>query len=259
MDVEYFLADPSGNITCFVKTMVLRGDYEKVAVELMRREPSCEQVAFIKDSCTMEMAGLEFCGNATRAFGLYCAKKRGISGEIRIKVSGVSEPVSVFADINKNYAKVSMPLPLYIGKEVYKGAQLFLVKLPGISHFVTFNHSYDEKEFNELVAKGYELTDSEALGVMYVSDDLSMIPAVHVKAVNTSFMEGSCGTGTVALAACLKEKEKLSDGTYSFTVRQPKGDLEMEFDVFKGRIERIYIAGCIEFSEVKNEIIGIVS
>ncbi|MFA5638354.1 MAG: hypothetical protein WCY49_01865 [Anaerovoracaceae bacterium] len=259
MNVEYFLADPSGNITCFVKSEVLKKDYEKVAIELMKREPSCEQVAFIKDSFTMEMAGLEFCGNASRAFGLYCAREYGLSDKVKVKVSGVLEPLEVYVDVKDSYGKISMPLPLYIKREVYKEKELYLVKLPGISHFVTFNHEYDEEEFTELIKRGYEVTGSEALGVMYVSDDLSMVPVVHVKAVETSFVEGSCGTGTVALISCLKEVRKLLDGDHCFTVKQPKGELSGELSLVNGEIKKIFLAGHVEFSEVKNEVIDIIS
>ena len=83
MKLNVLRADPAGNITLFVLDPVEKSRRADVAAQLMAvPEYKAEQVGFV---CTpqeggdgrMEMMGGEFCGNATRAFGLLTAKKMG--------------------------------------------------------------------------------------------------------------------------------------------------------------------------------------
>ncbi|MGL4484997.1 MAG: hypothetical protein ACRCUS_08615, partial [Anaerovoracaceae bacterium] len=72
MKLEIAILNPAGNITAFVKTKVNREDYSRVANAIMTdpkviETAQVEQVAFILNDYTMEMCGLEFCGNASRA------------------------------------------------------------------------------------------------------------------------------------------------------------------------------------------------
>ena len=79
MKLNVLRADPAGNITLFVLDPVEKSRRADVAAQLMAvPEYKAEQVGFV---CTpqeggdgrMEMMGGEFCGNATRAFGLLTA------------------------------------------------------------------------------------------------------------------------------------------------------------------------------------------
>ena len=83
MKLNVLRADPAGNITLFVLDPVEKSRRAEIAAQLMAvPEYQAEQVGFV---CTpqeggdgrMEMMGGEFCGNATRAFGLLTAKKTG--------------------------------------------------------------------------------------------------------------------------------------------------------------------------------------
>ena len=103
--LDYFIADPAGNTTILVVSPVNRTDYQRIAQLLLEHHPEAEQVGYIisPQSCLepapdageynevqkkaqeaaaaaakaglprMEMCGLEFCGNASRAFGYYAA------------------------------------------------------------------------------------------------------------------------------------------------------------------------------------------
>ena len=73
MELNVLRADPAGNITLFVLDPVPAGDRAGLAARLMAGSDA-EQVGFVcppvmGGGCAgrMEMAGGEFCGNATRA------------------------------------------------------------------------------------------------------------------------------------------------------------------------------------------------
>ena len=93
-NIKITVANPAGNKTIFVHDKFERADYAKVAEQLLAmKEYAAEQVAFILDApeCgraegRMEMCGLEFCGNATRTFGLMVAKQLGNSGSGKVFV-----------------------------------------------------------------------------------------------------------------------------------------------------------------------------
>ena len=118
-NIKITVANPAGNKTIFVHDKFERADYAKVAEQLLAmKEYAAEQVAFILDApeCgraegRMEMCGLEFCGNATRTFGLMVAKQLGISGsgKVFVDVSGVDEILTVEVNTDTNYTKVKMP------------------------------------------------------------------------------------------------------------------------------------------------------
>jgi diaminopimelate epimerase len=97
MELKIVLANPAGNITAFVLDDVNRRDYIDISHKLMNiKEFGIEQVAFIKSlyeqPYTMEMMGLEFCGNASRCFGYLVKKYNNINSNIiRVKGYVISE------------------------------------------------------------------------------------------------------------------------------------------------------------------------
>ena len=126
--LDYFIADPAGNTTILVVSPVNRTDYQRIAQLLLEHHPEAEQVGYIvsPQSCLepapdareynqvqkkaqeaaaaaakaglprMEMCGLEFCGNASRAFGYYAALQQDPPlEEIEICVSGCDYPLHV--------------------------------------------------------------------------------------------------------------------------------------------------------------------
>ena len=65
------MADPAGNTTAFVLNGARHEDYAGIAGFLMEHtDCGAEQVAFVNGVDSFDMSGMEFCGNAARAFAL---------------------------------------------------------------------------------------------------------------------------------------------------------------------------------------------
>ena len=102
MELKYYLFDPTKNMTILVETPVPAESQPFVASRLLQAEPTAEQVGFVSAgdaACdiALRMAGGEFCGNATRAFGLLTAKERNLTGRahLTLSVSGCEKAVAV--------------------------------------------------------------------------------------------------------------------------------------------------------------------
>lgn len=256
--IEYFMANPSGNISCFVLTKTKRDQYKKVARAILKSEKTCEQVAFIKSKDKMEMAGLEFCGNASRVFGLWSFIKQGGGGkgEVIIKVSGSKEPVRVRLDTDTLECDAKMPLPLEVKdlkfETCYPNSIMTAVDQGGIVHFIITEASYDEKDFLKLIKEGYRLFNCEAIGAMYYNKETdTMLPLVHVRDLDTYHQEGSCGSGTVALAAYMAHKGLLPEGEQKLVIHQPGGDLAVKIQMDKGRLIEISLSGKVSIDPIK--------
>ena len=103
-------ADPAGNITLFVLDPVPLGDRAGLASRLMEGS-DVEQVGFVCSPVMggagrMEMAGGEFCGNATRAFGMLMAQQLDGLSRVQVEVSGCGQPVTVDVDLAAGTATV---------------------------------------------------------------------------------------------------------------------------------------------------------
>lgn len=155
--IEWIKVNPAGNITCLVLTRFSRELYMEIAKKILAIPgQGFEQVGFIVDENTLEMAGLEFCGNASRAFALWSVKKQGFAGERRIlvKVSGIEKPLEVIVNTETNYTKASMPLPEKV-ETIHEGAipecpKILRVDLGGIMHFVVLDIGYSESTFTTI-------------------------------------------------------------------------------------------------------------
>ena len=211
MLLDILRADPAGNITLFVLNEVEKEKRAEIASKLMAMEQfGAEQVGFLTDPndrrclCRLEMMGGEFCGNASRALALYLAKKHGISGKMLIEVSGSPEPVEVWADIEKGKAFAAMPLPKNIEPFILSGIDCMRVDLDGISHLIAESEMPDKRIV--IAAEGMFEDDASiaAYGMLFFNKyDMSMVPFVKVKETGSFVREGSCGSGTVAVAASL--------------------------------------------------------
>ena len=97
--IDYIISDPEGNTTILVLSEVERRDYQTVAKQRLEQQPLAEQVGYIKtdeNGCpvSMDMCGLEFCGNATRAFGFYRSLLTDPPArELSLTVSGCDHPL----------------------------------------------------------------------------------------------------------------------------------------------------------------------
>ena len=173
--LRIFIADPAGNRTIFVLSPVERSRYSSLSEKLLSLEQlDGEQVAFIRpemEGCLrrMEMGGMEFCGNASRSFGLYLAKAQGLSGvvQVEIQVSGINHPLWVTANTDQDTASVEMPLPLTHDQLDFEGQPLPLVVFEGILHVIAVGMPATEKSFTGIKEEVLKKYDPSALGVMF--------------------------------------------------------------------------------------------
>lgn len=289
-DFNILVADSSGNVTIMVLTKTERSDYKAVAQELLKNKSlGGEQVAFILPDDTagelprMEMCGLEFCGNASRAFAFYEAVRSNHpdfppAANVTVSVSGCEYPLDAriyeFAythDVSENRptekngniirnhlsATVSMDMPVPSGTRLLTANELgiqengTLVDIDGISHLILTDIAPSAELFDSIKSRIYENISPElpALGIMFCDtvNDL-MTPVVYVRDVDTTYFEGSCASGSVAASFALAEK--LPDGIHEFTLNQPEGALYTSVTKEKDLIRSISLKGLVTLSNV---------
>lgn len=250
--IQIIAANPAGNKTIFVLTSVPRGHYQKIAAYLLSlKEYDAEQIAFVLPDKPgihgrMEMCGLEFCGNASRTFALIQAKKLGLSGQhtLRVQVSGCENPLDVEVDTDTSYTKIQMPVPLSI--TTWKND--ILVDLGGILHLVTTDKDPKPAVFEALKNQLIKDYDPPALGVMFFQPEShTLTPVVYVADVQTTYFEGSCASGTVAVIAALTHSRP--PGDYTYTIQQPQGDLTASIKKRQNQIDFVSIEGPVALEE----------
>ncbi len=242
MPISFIKTSPAENTTVLVTDYCPRDRYLRVAERIMAYEfLYAEQVGFIvppwKDSSLLglEMAGGEFCGNATLSAAAYAVFK-GLfgKGHFNIDVSGAAEPIECEAKKVSPYhynASCTMPrakrtqgLELSLGDITLKGR---IIIFDGIGHFV-FPIQEDFTKYEETLTKLKQIIDIDAIGIIpYRSldkDAYYIRPFVHVKKTDTDVFERGCGSGSLALGIYLKEVKKLSG---NIRVLQPGGVIEV--------------------------------
>lgn len=270
-EIEYVTADPAGNKTILVLTEVSRDDYQNVARKLLESDPEAEQVGFIKEKGRggyeelpyMEMCGLEFCGNASRAFAYYEAtKEEPPMEEITVCVSGSDKPLNVKVDVDAHRSMIEMPVPVGMrrleipveyktedGEIAHLDVTGNLVEMEGIAHFVVTDVPAEKEIFQGIKEYVYkEVDDFPAFGVMFldISSDI-MTPVVYVRDVDTLYFEGSCASGSVAAAYARNATCCVPVRTH--ILNQPAGTLEVEVHVEKGKVSKMLLDGDITISE----------
>lgn len=253
MKLEVVRANPAGNITLFVKTPVEASERGRLAEKLLAIEEfAAEQVGYCCPEDEgfdghMEMAGGEFCGNATRAYGYMIAKEKGLKGKSKmiLQVSGSDVPAEVDVDMDTDTARSSMPLPRFVKECEAGGVKGTLVHLGGIAHFIVTDISPTEEFFEKAEAEIFaDMKDLDAYGVMFSDSDTGrMTPLVKVPAANSLYWEGSCGSGSLAVA--IAESEGMPDGEYASDLVQPAGTVTADVTRQDGRIVAAHIGGSV--------------
>ena len=274
--LDVLVADSSGNITIMVLTPTDRADYKVVAQALLDDGSlGGEQVAFIvpvgSNDARMEMCGLEFCGNASRAFALHECRRLGLLdagfGKISVSVSGCEQMLSgrvydaecvpsadnVFGACD---AVVEMDMPVPVSAHELSADVLgisksgLLVDMDGISHLILTDIAPSAELFDDIKHRVYEIDpDMPAFGIMFC-DTVNglMTPVVYVKDVDSTYFEGSCASGSVAASFALAKDA--DDGVHDFVLQQPEGALYTSVRKEKGRIEGISLKGLVTLSEM---------
>ncbi len=259
MRLRVVRADPSGNVTLFVLSPAPAEKRAALAGRLMAL-PGCdaEQVGFVCPpregfDGRLEMAGGEFCGNASRAYGMLLARERGVAGRARftLEVSGSDTPVLVDVDAAAGTSRASMPLPGPCSRVSLCGTEGALVDLGGIVHFVT-RHEPDAAVLDELedvllaMRAAGGLAKMNAYGVVFLHDG-RMTPLVKVPAAGTLVWEGSCGSGS--LAAAIAESMGAENGAFAREYLQPAGAVRAEVEWKQYCVTAGYIGGGVTLCE----------
>jgi diaminopimelate epimerase len=156
------------------------------------------------------MAGGEFCGNASRAAAILCAKLAN-NGNVAFTVSGFDGIVSAnVKQVSETVFDVRCEfpsMPVRMQRHALGDGQLVtVVDLGGIVHVVVEGvFPSDPVEYTALHRRFMQdlgLGAREAVGVIWYerhNDQVLIHPVVWVNAVNTFFYETSCGSGTIAV------------------------------------------------------------
>lgn len=252
MKLKVLRADPAGNITLFVLSPVPPEERGALASRLMALPGlDIEQVGFRCPPAPgtdgrMEMAGGEFCGNATRAYGFLTAREMGGASQVLLQVSGSEKPVHVETDLAAGTARSEMPLPLQLRRVSVDGGSAVLVHLGGIVHLVVTGVEPSLAFFQRVEPVLADIPGPDAYGVIFL-DGTHMTPLVKVPAAGSLVWEGSCGSGTLAAAiACTMG---LPDGEEIRTFVQPAGTVQSGVTLRNGTITGAWIGGAVSLGD----------
>ena len=252
MKLKVLRADPAGNITLYVLDPVPAERRAALAAKLMELPgQGIEQVGFRcppSPGCDghMEMAGGEFCGNATRAYGQLIAREMGGAAQVRLQVSGCDHPVTVVTDLAAGTARTEMPLPLYIKEADVSGQGGVLVHLGGIAHLVVEGVEPTLVFFEKAEPLLQAIPGLDAYGVIFLKDG-RMTPLVKVPAAGSLVWEGSCGSGT--LAAAVAQSLNAPDGRFVRDYVQPAGTVQAGVLRENGQVTAAWIGGPVSLGE----------
>ena len=219
MEICYSILDPTGNITALVESPVERAQYQAAAAAIMCLHPEVEQVGFLLPAGTdglpaLQMAGGEFCGNASMCAAALL-RLRGLSGDrISLRVSGAAQPVEVRLHRTGDgafSAELQMPKAREITEREFAfenlRGSLPLIRMEGISHIVIESNSaffklLDERPRAEQAVRSFcaEL-GADGLGLLFLEGEGSerrMTPLVYIPGSGTVFWENSCASGSAA-------------------------------------------------------------
>lgn len=254
------MADPAGNRTAFAEGAVDPEHYAAVGAALLEKEElHAEQAGFLcpprqNGIGRLEMMGGEFCGNASRSFGLLLGRRAGKKDgdTVAIEVSGSSRKLDVLLEEDGSW--VSMPLPQRFDQITFESKAYPAVVLEGITHIILEDINPSDNLAHSLIEQAAQTTDADAVGAIFVNGK-RMTPAVWVRATDSFVWEGSCGSGTLAATAWLGRHTQ--NGTFSLELIQPGGILKAEIQMSDGLITDAKIGGPVTFEEPVEMIISI--
>lgn len=204
-------AGGNGTVIEILDHALLRRDYESRG-KILERDfvaRGVEQAGFlIPSERHFEMAGGEFCGNATRAAAVLLSQVQD-ENNVSFSVSGFNGVVSASVERRSNttfFVKASFP-GMKIGIKTVpleNGTVVSIVDLGGIVHVIVegaFPADYIPQ--HRQIVKYLGLRNRDAVGVVWyqkaTSDTITIHPVVWVRAVDTCYYESSCGSGTIAV------------------------------------------------------------
>ena len=279
--IEYYLVDPTGNITILVESFVPVEKQLDIGKRLLEIEPTGEQVGFVSlVDIKLRMSAGEFCGNATMSTAALFFQNSGYddgdSIDVLVDSSGAEGPVPVNITKNANEdfyrGRVKMPRPCSLTRHIlaFEGEEyeLSVVDFGGINHIVM---PYSDEEVGRFMA-GATVCDEdfknkaekavhkwlvdlkvESLGLVFVDDNdvyvnqLKLNPIVYVPDCGTCYWESSCGSGTTAVGAYYFKKG--GNVPVSLQAHQPGGTLTIDVSA-EGEY---FLGGRIKFYESEDK------
>lgn len=247
--VPFFKFSPGGNTTLLFPDTGLSPKEKNCLVSetLSPLHLYAEQAGFVHLSeRRMEMAGGEFCCNATRAFGALLAlevlPQHFSRQHLEVTVSGTTAPVTLELRRTEDpwciHVTARLPLlPPPVCSLLEPG--IILVRLPGISHLLLDGSRYSFPEDWQNAAREwwmrFGLHQEAAAGCIWWSGKgtrFNAIPVVQVTAPYSLCRESSCGSGSMALALALRHTGIIPATEEGISVMQPSGiPLELRFGV----------------------------
>jgi len=256
MELEIVRADPAGNITVFVLNPP--GGAERAAAARALLADSglkAEQVGFALPPAKpgglwrLEMAGGEFCGNASRGFALLVAAKTGLTGRhsLAIETSGASRPLPAHIDTEAGTAGIEIPPPIAETGICLEGRRYPVYEFEGITHVIAENAPPDERGTRAIIAA---LGDNcPAAGVMFYDTRKRYLrPVVWTRALDALVWESSCGSGSAALG--LWAARGSEDGELEIDLAQPGGAITVRVAKRAGKVTRLSIGGKVTLDDV---------
>lgn len=211
---DVIIAGPGGNYTAFVFDPV--ADRTAADQELRTRYPAVEQTCFVTrgDTWRGEMAGGEFCGAAALGLAFLIARETQ-QNAVKFEFSGCDNLIR--AEVKNNSVTAEFfTLSSNVCRKLKE--DLYLVELPGISHFVLLGNAVSPRTKLQQLIIQYQLQEMPAVGLMITNPETQQIdPWVWVNEIDTLINETACITGSIAAALVL------SNGAQEISIRQPCG------------------------------------
>ena len=253
MKLQFSKLDPTGNTTILVSTPVPRAGQPRIAEWLMAHENLCaEQVGFIEAPtlpgarARLQMAGGEFCGNASMSLGaLLTLRDGGAEAELPLEVSGANGivPCRITRTGEATFTgTVGMPLPEEITEVTLpNGSRAPLIRFRGIAHMLVPEGAFSPAEAEEIIPGICASFGMDALGLLAIrSDPLYMRPLVYVRATDSAIWESGCGSGSAALGAYAAHHAQRDA---SLDISQPGGMITSRATCADGAVRAIEIRG----------------
>lgn len=204
-----------GNPTAIIfNSSCAKNDYAAINHLIQKAYPDIEQVGFYENADgipRLQMAGGEFCGNATRSMACLLAEMNPDKKKFQFQVSGFDELVNAEVENQGNGKYFCTAEFKGLNGEITEteldGKKVKIVDLGGIVHIVVQKNDFPIREDN--ITKNMKAikdklgVDNDAVGVLWVNREGSgvyMRPVVWVRDIDTCYDETSCGSGTIAVA-----------------------------------------------------------
>ncbi len=261
IDIDYIILNPGGNKTA----IVIGNEYneeerKRINDKILKENLTVEQVGFINtEKNELEMAGGEFCLNATRcAIWQYL---KGRQGEIELKVSGCKNEIKGGITQTKD-VYVNMNIDKKINDIVSKNGIFNFIKLDGIllavideknsKYYIEQLRKDEDKAKRELkeIMKKFNINE-KAIGIILLEEERNKVkinPIIWVKTIDTLYYETACGSGSLATAIY----KNYIEGIENLEIIQPSGySININLNMKQNYIEKATISGKVE--EEKSE------